>query len=76
MILSLSGCHSLRIFNRDSALQVPKWFTSEFPPAVKAKVNRLWGGEWHGHAHKWCAFVFLICLLVARTTLSMHLRYS
>ncbi|XP_010540583.1 PREDICTED: nudix hydrolase 25-like isoform X2 [Tarenaya hassleriana] len=31
---------------------VPKWLTYDFPPAVKAKVNRLWGGEWHGQAQK------------------------
>ncbi|KAH9621123.1 hypothetical protein KSS87_000141 [Heliosperma pusillum] len=30
-----------------------KWLTYDFPPAVKAKVNRLWGGEWHGQAQKW-----------------------
>ncbi|KAG5531502.1 hypothetical protein RHGRI_026199 [Rhododendron griersonianum] len=36
-------------FNR----QVPRWLTNDFPPAVKAKVNRLWGGEWHGQAQKW-----------------------
>lgn len=33
--------------------QVPNWLTNDFPPAVKAKVNRLWGGEWHGQAQKW-----------------------
>lgn len=33
--------------------QVPEWLTYDFPPAVKAKVNRLWGGEWHGQAQKW-----------------------
>ncbi|KAG5531503.1 hypothetical protein RHGRI_026199 [Rhododendron griersonianum] len=38
-----------RWFNR----QVPRWLTNDFPPAVKAKVNRLWGGEWHGQAQKW-----------------------
>ncbi|CAH2034445.1 unnamed protein product, partial [Thlaspi arvense] len=27
--------------------EVPNWLTYDFPPAVKAKVNRLWGGEWH-----------------------------
>ncbi|KAJ0038829.1 hypothetical protein Pint_22268 [Pistacia integerrima] len=41
--------------------EVPNWLTYDFPPAVKAKVNRLWGGEWHGQAQKW--FVFLILLL-------------
>ncbi|CAI0431977.1 unnamed protein product, partial [Linum tenue] len=40
-------------------LQVPKWLTYDFPPAVKAKVNRLWGGEWHGQAQKW----FLVRLM-------------
>lgn len=40
------GCHA-------ALLQVPSWLTQEFPPAVKAKVNRLWGGEWHGQAQKW-----------------------
>ncbi|KAK4785245.1 hypothetical protein SAY86_001934 [Trapa natans] len=33
--------------------EVPSWLTYDFPPAVKAKVNRLWGGEWHGQAQKW-----------------------
>ncbi|KAK2965399.1 hypothetical protein RJ640_001476, partial [Escallonia rubra] len=33
--------------------EVPKWLTYDFPPTVKAKVNRLWGGEWHGQAQKW-----------------------
>ncbi|KAK4763204.1 hypothetical protein SAY86_008972 [Trapa natans] len=33
--------------------EVPNWLTCDFPPAVKAKVNRLWGGEWHGQAQKW-----------------------
>ncbi|XP_010274693.1 PREDICTED: nudix hydrolase 25 isoform X2 [Nelumbo nucifera] len=33
--------------------QVSHWLTYDFPPAVKAKVNRLWGGEWHGQAQKW-----------------------
>jgi hypothetical protein len=32
--------------------------TYDFPPAVKTKVNRLWGGEWHGQAQKWCVFFF------------------
>ncbi|KAK8491592.1 hypothetical protein V6N11_063083 [Hibiscus sabdariffa] len=33
--------------------EVPTWLTYDFLPAVKAKVNRLWGGEWHGQAQKW-----------------------
>ena len=33
---------------------MPNWLTYDFPPTVKAKVNRLWGGgEWHGQAQKW-----------------------
>lgn len=39
--------------------QVPQWLTYDFPPAVKAKVNRLWGGgEWHGQAQKWSVVFF------------------
>ncbi|KAI4373235.1 hypothetical protein MLD38_011383 [Melastoma candidum] len=30
--------------------EVPNWLTFDFPPSMKAKVNRLWGGEWHGQA--------------------------
>nr|XP_025694503.1 nudix hydrolase 25 isoform X1 [Arachis hypogaea] len=37
--------------------EVPKWLTYDFPPPVKTKVNRLWGGEWHGQAQKWCVLV-------------------
>ncbi|KAL0326899.1 UNVERIFIED_CONTAM: Nudix hydrolase 25 [Sesamum angustifolium] len=33
--------------------EVPEWLTYDFPPAVKAKVNRLWRGEYHGQAQKW-----------------------
>ncbi|PIA63703.1 hypothetical protein AQUCO_00201213v1 [Aquilegia coerulea] len=33
--------------------EAPRWLTYEFPPSVKAKVNRLSRGEWHGHAQKW-----------------------
>ncbi|KAL5576050.1 hypothetical protein UlMin_017749 [Ulmus minor] len=29
-------------------IRVPNWLTYDFPPTVKAKVNRLWGGEWQG----------------------------
>lgn len=41
------------IVSADIVAEVPKWLTYDFPPAVKAKVNRLWGGEWHGQAQKW-----------------------
>ncbi|KAL7090851.1 hypothetical protein ACP275_12G068000 [Erythranthe tilingii] len=33
--------------------EVSEWLTYDFPPAVKAKVNRLWRGDWHGQAQKW-----------------------
>lgn len=33
--------------------EAPQWLTYDFPPSVKAKVNRLSKGEWHGHAQKW-----------------------
>ncbi|GLT99872.1 hypothetical protein SLE2022_172810 [Rubroshorea leprosula] len=42
--------------------EVPNWLTYDFPPAIKAKVNRLWGGEWHGQPQKWfipsCVLLF------------------
>ncbi|KAF8407662.1 hypothetical protein HHK36_006797 [Tetracentron sinense] len=41
------------IVSADIIAEVPHWVTYDFPPAVKAKVNRLWGGEWHGQAQKW-----------------------
>ncbi|CAN0877079.1 Nudix hydrolase 25 [Linum grandiflorum] len=41
------------ITSAEIVTEVPKWLTYDFPPAVKAKVNRLWGGEWHGQAQKW-----------------------
>ncbi|KAM7463446.1 hypothetical protein LguiA_031567 [Lonicera macranthoides] len=41
------------IVSAELIAEVPKWLTYDFPPAVKAKVNRLWGGEWHGQAQKW-----------------------
>ncbi|KAI4369038.1 hypothetical protein MLD38_017530 [Melastoma candidum] len=43
-----TGIVSAEIIN-----EVPNWLTYDFPPSVKAKVNRLWGGEWHGQAQKW-----------------------
>ncbi|KAJ4709733.1 Nudix hydrolase [Melia azedarach] len=41
------------IVSAEIIAEVPNWLTNDFPPAVKAKVNRLWGGEWHGQAQKW-----------------------
>ncbi|RVW17012.1 Nudix hydrolase 25 [Vitis vinifera] len=36
------------IVSAEIIAEVPNWLTYDFPPAVKAKVNRLWRGEWHG----------------------------
>ena len=47
--------------------QVPNWLTYDFPPAVKAKVNRLWGGEWHGQAQKWFVSPFFPFLFLSTT---------
>ncbi|XP_043695792.1 nudix hydrolase 25-like isoform X2 [Telopea speciosissima] len=41
------------IVSAEIVAEVPHWLKYDFPPAVKAKVNRLWGGEWHGQATKW-----------------------
>ncbi|KAH9746391.1 Nudix hydrolase 25 [Citrus sinensis] len=41
------------IVSAEIIAEVPNWLTYDFPPAVKTKVNRLWGGEWHGQAQKW-----------------------
>jgi len=41
------------IVSAEILAEVPRWLTYDFPPAVTAKVNRLWGGEWHGQAQKW-----------------------
>lgn len=49
--------------------QVPQWLTYDFPPAVKAKVNRLWGGEWHGQAQKWWVPLYCIFLMEAHCLL-------
>ncbi|XP_021727276.1 nudix hydrolase 25-like [Chenopodium quinoa] len=42
----------------DIIAEAPTWLTYDFPPPVKAKVNRLWGGEWHGQAQKWFLMKF------------------
>ncbi|XXG55462.1 hypothetical protein AAC387_Pa03g3127 [Persea americana] len=41
------------IVSAEIIAEVPHWLTYDFPPSVKAKVNRLWGGEWNGQAQKW-----------------------
>ncbi|GAY54719.1 hypothetical protein WN943_011692 [Citrus x changshan-huyou] len=49
------------IVSAEIIAEVPNWLTYDFPPAVKTKVNRLWGGEWHGQAQK-CSFVLgVVC---------------
>ncbi|WRX14363.1 NUDIX hydrolase domain - like 6 [Theobroma cacao] len=47
-----TGVVSAEFIAEDFLYTVPNWLTYDFPPAVKAKVNRLWGGEWHGQAQK------------------------
>ncbi|KAJ4961927.1 hypothetical protein NE237_021837 [Protea cynaroides] len=41
------------VVSAEIVAEVPHWLTYDFPPAIKAKVSRLWGGEWHGQATKW-----------------------
>ncbi|XP_042428722.1 nudix hydrolase 26, chloroplastic-like isoform X2 [Zingiber officinale] len=38
--------------------QVPYWLTYDFPPEVRAKLNKLWGTDWKGQAQKWFLFRF------------------
>uniref|UniRef100_A0A0D6R635 Nudix hydrolase domain-containing protein n=1 Tax=Araucaria cunninghamii TaxID=56994 RepID=A0A0D6R635_ARACU len=38
--------------------EVPHWLTYDFPPAVKEKIDRLWGGDWKGQAQKWFLLKF------------------
>ncbi|MQM17941.1 hypothetical protein Taro_050923 [Colocasia esculenta] len=38
--------------------EVPYWLTYDFPPEVKAKLNKLWGTNWNGQAQKWFLFRF------------------
>lgn len=60
--LSLTSSLSL-----PSRLKFPNWLTYDFPPSVKAKVNRLWGGEWHGQAQKWSVPLWPFRLLPSRS---------
>ncbi|KAG6649974.1 hypothetical protein CIPAW_06G011300 [Carya illinoinensis] len=41
------------IVSAEIITEVPNWLTYDFPPAVKAKTNRVWRGEYHGQAQKW-----------------------
>lgn len=38
--------------------EVPHWLTYDFPPIVKEKIDRLWGGDWKGQAQKWFLLKF------------------
>ncbi|KAG6481455.1 hypothetical protein ZIOFF_058059 [Zingiber officinale] len=38
--------------------EVPYWLTYDFPPEVRAKLNKLWGTDWKGQAQKWFLFRF------------------
>lgn len=38
--------------------EVPHWLTYDFPPAVKEKLDRLWGRDWKGQAQKWFLLKF------------------
>ncbi|KAL9688005.1 hypothetical protein QQ045_032417 [Rhodiola kirilowii] len=55
------------VISAEMIAEVPNWLTYDFPPAVKAKVNRLWGGEWHGQAQKW----FLMKLTSTESEINM-----
>ncbi|ESR61497.1 hypothetical protein CICLE_v10016942mg [Citrus x clementina] len=55
------------IVSAEIIAEVPNWLTYDFPPAVKTKVNRLWGGEWHGQAQKWYASLLLLVPLTLST---------
>jgi len=46
------------VTSADVLAEVPHWLTYDFPPPVKAKINRLWGGEWKGQAQKWFLLKF------------------
>ncbi|KAG9459196.1 hypothetical protein H6P81_003704 [Aristolochia fimbriata] len=46
------------IVSAEILAEVPHWLTYDFPPPVKAKVNRLWGGIWNGQAQKWFLMKF------------------
>jgi len=38
--------------------EVPHWLTYDFPPAVKEKLDHLWGRDWKGQAQKWFLLKF------------------
>ncbi|XP_068663948.1 nudix hydrolase 25-like isoform X1 [Aristolochia californica] len=46
-------CEETGIVSAEIVAEVPHWLTYDFPSPVKAKVNRLWGGQWNGQAQKW-----------------------
>nr|GMD72452.1 nudix hydrolase 25-like [Ipomoea batatas] len=48
-----TGVVSAEVIAEVTEVSVPQWLHYDFPPAVKAKVSRLWGKEWDGQAQKW-----------------------
>eukprot|EP01018_Ginkgo_biloba_P005623 Gb_18493 [translate_table: standard] len=46
------------VISAEVLAEVPNWLTYDFPPPVKAKIGRLWGGEWKGQAQKWFLLKF------------------
>ncbi|XP_050377569.1 nudix hydrolase 26, chloroplastic-like isoform X1 [Argentina anserina] len=42
----------------DILTETPHWLTYDFPPEVRAKLQRLWGSDWKGQAQKWFLFKF------------------
>ncbi|KAL6225300.1 hypothetical protein ACLB2K_004150 [Fragaria x ananassa] len=38
--------------------ETPHWLTYDFPPEVRAKLQKLWGSDWKGQAQKWFLLKF------------------
>ncbi|XP_058770177.1 nudix hydrolase 26, chloroplastic-like [Vicia villosa] len=38
--------------------EAPFWFTYDFPPKVRERLNIQWGTDWKGQAQKWFLFKF------------------
>ncbi|XP_004288493.1 PREDICTED: nudix hydrolase 26, chloroplastic-like [Fragaria vesca subsp. vesca] len=38
--------------------ETPHWLTYDFPPEVRAKLQKQWGSDWKGQAQKWFLFKF------------------
>ena len=57
LIDQYSSATSCQIWPIFYSLQVPFWLTYDFPPEVKAKLNKQWGTNWNGQAQKWWSSV-------------------